>query len=131
MNTAVSVLFYIKRSKVNNDGICPIYVSVTVQSKRFEFSSNKFLNPEKWLNEGSKVKGKNEETRSTNSHLEYLKSKILEAEKKLYKKDIIISSENLKNEIFDLQESQRLLIPIFKDLNNKINGYANKRCTLS
>ena len=74
MNTSVSVLFYIKRSKVNNDGICPIYVRVTVQSKRFEFSSNKFVNPEKWSNEGSKVKGNNEETRSINSHLEYLKS---------------------------------------------------------
>ena len=126
MNTAVSVLFYIKRSKVNNDGICPIYVRVTVKSKRFEFSSNKFVNPEKWSNEGSKVKGNNEETRSINSHLEYLKSKILEAEKKLYKKDIIISSENLKNEIFDLQDSQRMLIPIFKDHNNKIKELVGK-----
>ena len=69
MNTSVSVLFYIKRSKVNGDGICPIYVRVTVQSKRFEFSSNKFVNPDKWSNEGSKVKGNNEETRSINSHL--------------------------------------------------------------
>ena len=126
MNTAVSVLFYIKRSKVNNDGICPIYVRVTVKSKRFEFSSNKFVNPEKWSNEGSKVKGNNEETRSINSHLEYLKSKVLEAEKKLYKKDIIISSENLKNEIFDLQDSQRMLIPIFKDHNNKIKELVGK-----
>ncbi|SDX73841.1 site-specific integrase [Flavobacterium degerlachei] len=126
MNTAVSVLFYIKRSKVNNDGICPIYVRGTVQSKRFEFSSNKFVNPEKWSNEGSKVKGTNEETRSINSHLEYLKSKILEAEKKLYKKDIIITSENLKNEIFDLHDSKRMLIPIFKDHNNKIKELVGK-----
>ncbi|MFV8337159.1 site-specific integrase [Flavobacterium sp. RSP29] len=126
MNTAVSVLFYIKRSKINNEGICPIYVRVTIQSKRFEFSSNKFVNPEKWSNEGSKVKGNNEETRSINSHLEYLKSKISEAEKKLYKKDIIISSENLKNEIFDLQNNQRMLIPIFKDHNNKIKELVGK-----
>ncbi|RTY84848.1 site-specific integrase [Flavobacterium sp. ZB4P23] len=126
MNTAVSVLFYIKRSKVNNDGICPIYVRVTVQSKRFEFSSNKFVNPEKWSNEGSKVKGNNEETRSINSHLEYLKSKVSEAEKKLYKKDIIITSENLKNEIFDLHDNQRMLIPIFKDHNNKIKELVGK-----
>jgi hypothetical protein len=126
MNTAVSVLFYIKRSKVNNEGICPIYVRVTVQSKRFEFSSNKFVNPEKWSNEESKVKGNNEKTRSINSHLEYLKSKILEAEKKLYKKNIIISSESLKNELFGLNENQRMLIPIFKDHNNKIKELVGK-----
>ena len=48
MNTTVSVLFYIKRSKVNNDGICPIYVRVTIKAKRFEFSCNKYINPERW-----------------------------------------------------------------------------------
>ncbi|WP_366182944.1 Arm DNA-binding domain-containing protein [Flavobacterium ovatum] len=63
MNTTVSVLFYIKRSKINNDGICPIYTRVTIQAKRFEFSTNKYINPERWSGEGSKVKGTNEEAR--------------------------------------------------------------------
>ncbi|PWA10541.1 Arm DNA-binding domain-containing protein [Flavobacterium laiguense] len=71
MNTTISVLFYIKRSKTNNEDVCPIYVRVTVQAKRFEFSSNKFINPEKWSVEGSKVKGTNEEARTINSHLDY------------------------------------------------------------
>ena len=67
MNTTVSVLFYIKRSKANIDSICPIYVRVTILTKRFEFSSNKFVNPERWSNEGSKVKGSTEDTRSINN----------------------------------------------------------------
>lgn len=120
MNAPVSVLFYIKRSKANADGICPIYVRVTVQSKRFEFSSNKFVNPEKWSNEGSKVKGVNEDARSINSQLEYLKSKVLDAEKRLYKKDILINSEALKNELFGIQERGRMLIPIFVEHNRKM-----------
>ena len=120
MNTSVSILFYIKRAKTNNLGVCPIYVRVTVNTKRFEFSTNKYINPDKWSSGGSKVKGTNEEARTINSHLDYLKNQVLEAEKKLFKKDISITSENLKNELFGLSETKRMLVPIFQDHNNKI-----------
>lgn len=126
MNTSVSILFYIKRAKVNNQGVCPIYTRVTVNAKRFEFSTNKYINPDKWSSEGSKVKGTNEEARTINSHLDYLKNQVLEAEKKLFKKDIVINSENLKNEMFGLSETKRMLIPIFQDHNNKIKELLGK-----
>ena len=120
MNTAVSILFYIKRAKVNNLGVCPIYTRVTVRAKRFEFSTNKYINPEKWSNEGTKVKGNSEDARTINSQLDYLKNQVLEAEKRLFKKDINITSENLKSELLGLSESKRLLVAIFQDHNNKI-----------
>lgn len=126
MNTTVSVLFYIKRAKVNNEGICPIYVRVTIQSKRFEFSANKYVNPERWSVEGTKVKGGNEETRTINSHLDYLKNQVLEAEKRLFKKDIKVTSEILKKELFGIAESKRMLIPIFQDHNNRIKELVGK-----
>jgi site-specific recombinase XerD len=126
MNTTVSVLFYIKRAKVNNEGICPIYVRVTIQSKRFEFSANKFVNPERWSAEGTKVKGGNEEARTINSHLDYLKNQVLEAEKRLFKKDIKVTSEILKKELFGIAETKRMLIPIFQDHNNKIKELVGK-----
>ena len=126
MNTSVSILFYIKRAKVNNFGVCPIYTRVTVNAKRFEFSTNKSINPDKWSSEGSKVKGTNEEARTINSHLDYLKNQVLETEKKLFKKDIRITSENLKNELFGLTETKRMLVPIFQDHNNKIKELVGK-----
>ena len=126
MNTTVSVLFYIKRAKVNNEGICPIYVRVTIQSKRFEFSSNRYVNPEKWSSEGAKVKGTNEEARTINSHLDYLRNQVFEAEKRLFKKDIPVTSENLKNELFGASETIRMLIPIFQDHNDKIKELLGK-----
>lgn len=126
MNTAVAILFYIKRAKVNNLGVCPIYTRVTVNAKLFEFSTNKYINPDKWSSEGSKVKGTNEEARTINSHLDYLKNQVLEAEKKLFKKDISITSENLKNELFGFSETKRMLVPIFQDHNNKIKELVGK-----
>ena len=126
MNASVSILFYIKRSKTNNEGICAIYVRVTVNSKRFEFSSNKYINPERWSGEGTKVKGGNEEARTINSHLDYLKNQVLEAEKRLFKKDTILNSDNLKNELFGLSEVKRTLIPIFQDHNNRVKELVGK-----
>ncbi len=126
MNTTVSILFYIKRSKANNEGICPIYARVTIQAKRFEFSASKYVNPERWSPEGSKVMGTNEEARTINSHLDYLKNQVLEAEKRLFKKDIKVTSENLKNELFGATETKRMLIPIFQDHNNKIKELVGK-----
>ena len=126
MNTSVSILFYIKRAKVNNLGVCPIYTRVTVNAKRFEFSANKYINPDKWSSEGNKVKGTTEEARTINSHLDYLKNQVLEAEKKLFKKDISVTCENLKNELFGLSETKRMLVPIFQDHNNKIKELVGK-----
>jgi site-specific recombinase XerD len=126
MNTTVSILFYIKRSKANSQGICPIYVRVTVDSKRFEFSSMKYINSEKWSSEGSKVRGSNEEARTINSHLDYLKNQVLAAEKRLFKKDIKVNSESIKNEIFAIEERTRTLIPIFQDHNSKIKALIGK-----
>ena len=120
MNTSVSILFYIKRAKVNNLGVCPIYTRITVNAKRFEFSTNKYINPDKWSSEGSKVKGTSEEARTINSHLDYLKNQVLEAEKKIYKKDKEVNSENLKIELFGASETRRMLVPIFQDHNNQL-----------
>lgn len=77
MNASVSILFYIKRAKVNSLGVCPIYIRVTVYAKRFEFSANRFINPDRWSSEGTKAKGSSEEARSINSHLDYLKKQVL------------------------------------------------------
>jgi site-specific recombinase XerD len=126
MNTTVSILFYIKRAKVNSNGVCPIYVRVTIDAKRFEFSANKSVPPNQWSSEGSKVKGGNKEARLINDHLDYLKSKVFEAEKRLFKKDLEVTSENLKNEIFGANDRKRMLIPIFQDHNNKIKELVGK-----
>jgi site-specific recombinase XerD len=55
-----------------------------------------------------------------------LKNQVLEAEKRLFKKDSKVTSESLKNEMFGCQERTRTLIPIFIDHNNKIKALIGK-----
>jgi site-specific recombinase XerD len=120
MKTTLTVLFYLKRAKVNAQGLVPIFQRVTVNSKRIDKSTGKYIDVLKWSSEMSKVKGNSEEARSINGHLDNLKNKVFMAEKTLIAKDIEITSETLNNELFGIKERGRTLIPIFEEHNRKI-----------
>ena len=47
MNTKLSILFFVKRTKTNVDGLLPIFVRVTVSGARIEFSAKRFTTSEK------------------------------------------------------------------------------------
>ncbi|AQX50868.1 recombinase [Elizabethkingia anophelis] len=122
MNATVYILFYIKRTKTNKEGHSPIYVRVTIQSRRFEFSTNKFIHSDKWNTEAAKVRGNNEEARAINSHLDHIRSEISQAERTLFKKGIPVNTDTLRNQLFPHAGTARMLVSIFQDHNNKIQS---------
>ncbi|MFE3849287.1 site-specific integrase [Flavobacterium sp. LB3P45] len=120
MDTTISILFYLKRAKVNAQGLAPIFQRITVNGRRLDNSTGKFVDPDKWNSEMSKMRGTSEEARSINGHLDNLKSKILNVEKNLIKKDIPITFDSYRNELSGKKERERMLIPIFLEHNRKI-----------
>ena len=126
MKTKVSILFYAKRAKASSNGLIPIYTRITVNGKRIELSSNKFVEPFKWSTEAGKMKGTSEEARLVNSHLDLLRNQIIEAQMELNYKKIPITTETLKNKILGTEERQRMLVPIFQDHNNKMKELVGK-----
>lgn len=126
MKTKVSILFYAKRAKANINGLVPIYTRITVNGKRIELSSNRFVEPSKWSTEAGKMKGSSEEARLINSHLNLLKMQIMEAQMELNLKKIPLTTETLKSKILGVEERQRMLVPIFQDHNNKMKELVGK-----
>lgn len=120
MNATISILFYLKRAKANTQGLAPIFQRITINGRRLDNSTGKFVDPSKWHPEMSKMRGNSEEARLINGHLDNLRTKILIAEKELNKKDIPVNLETLKNMMLGTKERQRLLVPIFEEHNNKI-----------
>ena len=120
MNATISILFYLKRAKANAQGLAPIFQRITINGRRLDNSTGKFVDPTKWHPEMSKMRGNSEEARLINGHLDNLRTKILIAEKELNKKDIPVNLETLKNMMLGTKERQRLLVPIFEEHNNKI-----------
>ena len=126
MKTKITLHFYAKSTKANANGLLPIYVRLTVDGKRLEFSTKKFVEKSKWSNELAKMKGTTEEARSINSYLDLMKSKVLDAQMELIHRNQTLSIENFKSKLLGTEERQRMLVPIFKDHNNKIKELVGK-----
>ena len=126
MKTKVSILFYAKRAKASVNGLVPIYTRITINGKRIELSSNRFVEISKWSTEAGKIKGSSEEARSINNHLDLLKSQIRDAEIELIHKKIALTTETIKSKLLGVDERARMLVPIFQDHNNKIKELVGK-----
>lgn len=126
MKTKVSILFYAKRAKTSVNGLVPIYTRITVNGKRIELSSNRFVEFSKWSTEAGKMKGNSEEARSINNHLDMLRIQIIDMQMELVHKKIPITAETLKSKILGVDERARMLVPIFQDHNNKIKELIGK-----
>lgn len=126
MKTKVSILFYAKKAKAAANGLVPIYTRITINGKRIELSTNRFVEISKWSTEAGKIKGTSEEARSINNHLDLLKSQIRDAEMELIYKKIVVTTETIKSKLLGVDERARMLVPIFQDHNNKIKELVGK-----
>lgn len=126
MKTKVSILFYAKRAKVNANGLFPIYTRITVNGKRVEMSTGRFVEPSKWSASAGKMKGQSEEARSVNRQLDMLKIKIIDMQMEFIHQNIPITAKAFKSKLLGLHEKQRMLIPIFQDHNKKIEELVGK-----
>ena len=126
MKTKVSILFYTRRAKAAANGLVPIYTRITINGKRFEQSTNRFVEISKWSTEGNKMKGTSEEARLINNHLDLLKNQIRDAEMELIHKKTPVTIETIKSKLLGIDERARMLVPIFQDHNNKIKELIGK-----
>ena len=126
MKAKVTLHFYAKSTKANTSGQFPIYIRLTVNGNRLEFSTKKFVDSNRWSADLAKMKGTTEEARSINSYLDLMKSKVLDIQMELIHKNQDVNIENFKSKLFGLEEKQRMLVPIFQDHNNKIKELVGK-----
>ncbi|SNB33871.1 site-specific integrase [Flavobacterium psychrophilum] len=129
MKAKITLHIYAKTTKANAAGQLPIYIRLTVDGQRFEFSSKKFIEKSKWSPELSKMKGSSEEARTLNNYLDLMKSKIFDVQMELIHKNEELTLENFKSRILGTYQRERMIIPIYQNHNDKIeeligNGYA-------
>lgn len=122
MDANITNLFYIKRAKPNSKGLVPIFQRVTVNNQRIEKSTGKYIVPDLWSSEGTKMKGKTDEARSINNHLDKLLNSVSEAEKDLTLHRKEVNYINIKNILTGKGEKERTIVPIFQEHNDRIQA---------
>lgn len=126
MNVKVSVLFYAKKSKTKSNFRVPIYLRITVNGKRAEFSTGKDVEISKWSSAQNRLKGNSEEARAINKYLDILKSNVLVLENKLALSRESFDAIDIKNLLTGANTTERYLIPIFEEHNSKIEKLLGK-----
>nr|WP_315154072.1 site-specific integrase [uncultured Flavobacterium sp.] len=120
MKEKITLHFYAKTTKSNSSGLLPIYVRLTIDGKRLEYSTKKFIDASKWSKDLNRMKGNSEEARSINSLLDFTRNRINEIHFELLKESKTIQIDEFKNKLLGIKERERLLIPIFEEHNRKI-----------
>ncbi|MGG7034975.1 MAG: site-specific integrase [Flavobacterium sp.] len=126
MKDKVTLHFYAKSTKASTAGKFPIYVRLTVNGKRLEYSTKKFIEPVKWSSDLSKMKGNSEEARSINEYLDLIKSKVLNIQMELLHRNELLTIETFKEKLLGSHSRIRTIIPIFQDHNNKMKELIGK-----
>ena len=75
----LSILFLLRRNRINTQGLCPIECRITLDKDRKPFSTGLFINPNYWDNKTQKAKPLNEDNNFINAELSLIKNKINQA----------------------------------------------------
>jgi site-specific recombinase XerD len=126
MQTNLSILFFIKRTKANPNGLVPIYMRVTITGQRIEMSTGKTTDPEKWIAKACKVKPGSEDARIVNHHLDQLRKKVFDYQSELMHLGQPINFDNLRNKLLGKETKKHSLVCIFEEHNKQMRALLGK-----
>jgi site-specific recombinase XerD len=118
--TSFNVLFYIKRSKPNNNGEAPIYLRITCNGKRAETSLNRWVIPDSWNSSKNRVKGNGTSARHLNETLSTITTKIFNIKRTFIDRSAYISARSIMNEYLGKSEKDLSLLQLFQSHNDKL-----------
>ncbi|WP_114937803.1 site-specific integrase [Mucilaginibacter endophyticus] len=127
MNKSFNLLFYVKRSKTNAEGLAPVYLRITIDGVRIEISSKRYVNADKWSTNGQKLTGNNEDTKSINAYLKTLSHQVYDAHRDMIERKLLITAPNLKDRLLGGKPSPgKMLVPIFQEHNRQVAALIGK-----
>lgn len=128
MNKTLSLLFYLKRSKINKKGLAPLYLRITVDGIRWEISCKRYINPTIWNGDRQKLNGTGEESRNINAQLKSMELHIYEVYREMIEQNIPLTMSHLKCILSNNGESsnKKMLVPILEEHNERIKSLVGK-----
>ncbi|MBS7334079.1 MAG: site-specific integrase [Weeksellaceae bacterium] len=126
MKQDLKILIYPRTARTNKQGQAPLYLRVTINGQRWDYSLKKFIDPKTWDTKNSKIKGNSVEASTINGYLNVIKTQLLKLEISFNLKGELLTLEDIKNHFDNKAETKRMLIPIFKQHNTQIEKLVNK-----
>lgn len=131
MKTDFSIHFHLVNSKINRRGLAPIYLRLTVDNKRTEYSISRRIDPKFWSNKSQKVMGTNRDAVEINKHIDNFKHKLNKIHQRLLDEDQLVSAKSMMNLLKGGGKKVRFILEIFKKHNEKTDLLAGKNISIS
>lgn len=109
LSKTFGVSFYLRKSKANQRGTCPIYARITVNGKRVEISIKRTVEEANWNAHSGMAKGTREEIVRLNKFLERFRAGIVECYQELLLERKFITAEMLKDRVTGADTSELTL----------------------
>ena len=116
----------LSRNDIDKNGYAPIYARITVNGKRSEFSIRRKVQLTRWNSDAGKIRGTTPDVRELNKYLLSIELKINKIQEQLSEKNILITSEKIKNIYLGKNSNQKMLLAIFQEHNDKVNELVGK-----
>lgn len=126
MNNAMHLSFQVKSSKKNEFGKAPIYARITINEVRTEFSTKRFIEPEKWVNKAGYAKGNTEDIKTLNAHIAAVRTQLFQHHDKLLQAGKAVTVEAVKNSYFGITEKSKTIIEVFQYHNDQMKSLIGK-----
>ncbi len=132
MRTDFHIHFHLPEKKKNKRGLAPIYLRLTVDRKRMEFSISRRIQPEYWNGRLQKVMGNNLKEKEINTHINNLRHKLNKIHQVLLDNDRPITAEemiaHLKGEN---KPKPKMTLEVFKEHNEQMDRLSDKSISKS
>jgi site-specific recombinase XerD len=122
MKSNFHLLFYLKKQKNYTDGAAAIYMRITVDGKRSEFSVGRECEPARWNNSSGRGIGTKEDIRSLNSYRDTLHTKVNSAHQQLLISGETITADNLRNQFIGRKEKRYYVVALFTEHNEQVKA---------
>ena len=123
MIRTICINFSLKKSKTLSNGTAPVYLRLTVAGERIEFTTRRYVKPERWNPDMQKMTGTTEEARLLNSYLKALEQQVFEAQRLMMDGRETVTAEALKNRLLgvpDATKRSKMLVAVFQEHNKRV-----------
>ena len=126
MSLSLSLLFFIKKSKANSSGKTSIFLRITLDGRRREFSVHRKVHLDYWNSRTQLALGNSPEAQEINRHLGVIKNKVYSIQQNFERDNTAYSASDLRDVLLGKDKTQKMLLEIFQDHNAKVESLIGK-----
>jgi site-specific recombinase XerD len=122
LSKTFGLLFYLKKPKNYAKGNMPVYMRITIDTRRVEIAAKREWDAARWNPSAGRATGTKEDAKVLNAYLDVLQTKVYEAQRLLLMAGEIVSPEKLKNELLGITERPRTILEVFREHNEQVDA---------